>query len=551
MISVVILAFVGAFLLSTSLWKRISDIGGVVSYIVSTESQMENARFNAAAFMATGDSEHIKIGRESAVKAQHSVKPIFDYFTNAYKNEEKRTTHKFWILSENAVAIAEETELAFNTLEQIVSSGTEADKMEAYTVIDSLVTESAIMTESGVNGARAAIPTFVKKIARIGLLLLIIVTLIAVFGGRWIIRTVTVPIEETVSILKNVSLGDFEEKLEVSREDEIAEMAKALNSVTDGLKLKAELVQRISSGDWSMDVPIVSDKDGLGKSLKMMVESVRDALEQVQHSVEEVRSGSDQVSNVSQSLSASATESAATLEEIAASLTEIGDQSNQNVSHAKEAAEYASNGSQSAEKGASRVDDMSSAIAEIRTSSDDIFKVIKIIEDIAFQTNLLALNAAVEAARAGQQGKGFAVVADEVRTLANRSAKAAQETNVLLEKTNEKVAHGEAVAHDVVVLLDEIKEGVSSSAERLDTIVDLSQKQALGVSEISTGVQELDNVTQQNAAHAEQSASSSEELSAQSTDLQSLVQHFTLRSNETVTLNNQSNSYDDLKRLTN
>ncbi len=543
MLSVIILAFVLASIISTSMWKRITDIGGVVSYIVSTESYMENARFHAAAFIASGDKEHINDGREATVNAQNSVQPIFDYFTKAYKNTEKRDAHKFWILSESAVSIAKETEEAFRTLDLAASSGSIPDQKIAYSVIDSLVSESATMTFSGVEGARSVIPIFVKKIATMGLVILIIVTLIAIFGGRWIIRTVTLPIAKTVDLLKEVALGDFEQKLEVQREDEISEMAEALNSVTAGLKVKSELVQTISSGDWSMDVSIVSEKDTLGKSLKLMVDTVRNALDNVQYSVEQVRGGSNQVSDISQSLSSSATESAATLEQISASLTEIGDQANQNVAHAQEASELANRGSEFAEKGAVRVDDMSSAIAEIRTSSEDISKVIKIIEDIAFQTNLLALNAAVEAARAGQYGKGFAVVADEVRTLANRSAKAAQDTNILIEKSNEKVEHGENVARDVVALLDEIKEGVSSSAERLNTIVDLSSHQANGVSEISAGILELDNTTQQNAAQAEQSASSAEDLSLQSSELQSLVLQFSLGSDMKLVESGYNNQY--------
>ncbi len=529
-ITVIIIAFVIAAAISTSLWKRITDIGGVVSYIVSTESQMEHARYEAA-FIATDEKSHIENGRKATVNAQKSVDPIFAYFTRAYQNEKKRTSHKFWILSEGTVSLAKQTESAFGDLGKSAQSGTKEDQLQSFRTIDSLVNESTKLTQTGVEGARAAIPQFVKKkIALLVLIILILVVLVAVFGGRWIIRTVTQPIHDTVNLLKQIALGDFEQKMTVERDDEIAEMVQALNTATDGLKMKAAVTQAIAAGDWSMDVPVVSSKDGLGLSLKTMVESVRGALEKVQYSVAQVRSGANQVSDVSQSLSVGATESAATLEEITSELTEIGSQAHRNAQSAQEAAEYANNGSDSAEKGALRVSDMSRAIAEIRTSSSDISNVIKIIEDIAFQTNLLALNAAVEAACAGQHGKWFAVVADEVRTLANRSAKAAQETTQLLEKSNEKVLHGESVARDVVVLLDEIRAGISSAAERIDAIATASQMQAQGVSQITMGVQELDHVTQQNAAHAEESAASSEELSSQSMELQYLVQQFCLRS---------------------
>ena len=234
-------------------------------------------------------------------------------------------------------------------------------------------------------------------------------------------------------------------------------------------------------------------------------------------------SASAQFSNASQSLATGASEQAAALEETSASLEEMSSLTQRNAESAKQANELTNQTRTAADAGAADMQAMNSAMQEIKESSNNVGKIIKTIDEIAFQTNLLALNAAVEAARAGESGAGFAVVADEVRTLAQRSAQAARETAVKIQDAIEKSDRGVRISAKVADALQEIV----TKARQVDSVVAqiaaASAEQSQGIGQVSNAVVQMDSVTQSNAAAAEESASASEQLTAQAVALRDAV----------------------------
>jgi methyl-accepting chemotaxis protein len=233
------------------------------------------------------------------------------------------------------------------------------------------------------------------------------------------------------------------------------------------------------------------------------------------------------VSRTTHSLAQDASRQASSIEETAASSQEISLLTRKNGESSREAAVLTTQSQQKFAATNRSLEQMVVAMGEITACSDKISRIIKVIDEIAFQTNILALNAAVEAARAGAAGMGFAVVADEVRNLAQRSARAAKDTALLIEDSIAKSNDGKCKVDEVASAIRVITDEFSGIQGLVDEINRGSQAQAIGSEQIGRVIQEMEAATRGSTTNAELSATAAEELDAHMKKLAAAVRRAT------------------------
>ena len=380
----------------------------------------------------------------------------------------------------------------------------------------------------------------ILEIGAIVLMVILIVT--AVIISKKIATTISKGIAKPLAKLENrfteFAEGDIHSEFpESSGDDEIGGLMNAAQEMAGRLQTILADIERMcgemSKGNFNVDSECedayCGDFEELLVAINNMNANVSTALKEVEEVSEQVNLGADNLAEAAESLAEGATDQAASVQEMLATMNTVAEGLRDTVESVDEAYHQAVACAKDAQNSHKEMGNMVASMERINDTSRKIEYIISEIENIASQTNLLSLNASIEAARAGDAGKGFAVVADEIRTLAEQSAKSADNTRELVTNTLHEIQEGSKIANRTADVLNGVVEAIQKIAETSKKLSENSQAQADSVEQADQGIARISEVVQSNSAAAEESYATSEELSAQAVTMHELVAQFKLK----------------------
>lgn len=363
------------------------------------------------------------------------------------------------------------------------------------------------------------------------LLCIVIAAVVCVFRTRKIVS----PLKSIGAVAQEFAKGNLNSDIKRNTDDEIGDLEEVFAQTQDNLKAIisdiGHVLKEISQKNLDVDTSstYLGDFAQIERSLKGITGRLNGIMSQIGVTAGQVDSGANQVSSGAQSLAQGATEQASSVEELSAMISEALQKTKQMANSSREASAKADNAGTVMEDSSQKMNLMLEAMDRINAEANEIQKIIKTIEDIAFQTNILALNAAVEAARAGVAGKGFAVVADEVRNLAAKSSDASKSTADMIVRALDAVKDGTVLARDAATTLSDAAVDVKDVVGRIGDVSNELTSHEEVMQTLAVGVDQISSVVQTNSATAEESAAASEEMSAQATVLKEIIHEFNLK----------------------
>ena len=332
-----------------------------------------------------------------------------------------------------------------------------------------------------------------------------------------------------------LSEGNFHAELAMEAdESEVGRMVSAIMQMKQniiGMILEiSSILEQMGDGDYRIEMQqeYVGEFGQIKDSFLKINEKMHETLNTIREVAQQIDSGSEQLSCAAVDLAEGSTEQASNVSDLVVLIDTMYKSMENSAKEAAETVELSTHAGQVLLVGNEKMQDLKEAIGEISKCSEEIGEIIRTIESIASETNLLSLNASIEAARAGEAGKGFAIVADQVKNLADESAKAAGETNKLIERTILAVEKGTTIADEAAESMNEVMKGAREATEKMEQTSQILINDVSNMQKINENVVRVSEIVDNNSAASQETAAVSEEQKAQVESMVGLVERFKL-----------------------